>query len=601
MSASAANPLFSALDIESDKRLGENGHVEYGWSKKDNELFTQIYFQLVRAKSQKDTEQLRRNIYFILKKVENGTKEQFVKSSLFTVVSNLYKLIGHTRDIQYKGERQLAYAQIWVWYKFFPKLALHAVRSFVYFMEDNGEVNTSKHQYGSWNDIKYLCEAISVLNDGNKEHPIIDYAVSLIVEQLQNDIITPEGKPISLAARHAPREKGRFGWLFRKIAEDMYPYNTTARTSTALEKSKRKAWMHLRKNILSPLNKRLDTIQIKMAAGSKGEGEWDKINFNAVTSKSLRLYSKALQNKTKKNQQRTTEQHRIVCADNFSDHISKALSGDKTAKVQGKRCNTYELVKDVYEATRYGAECNKLEKIRINLQWKSNSENNKALGNMIAICDVSGSMTCDNCIPLYNAIGLAIRISEKALPAFQDRIITFSEEPTWVNLSKSETFFDKVELVSKAPWGMSTNIYKTFQLILNGILKSEMSPVDVSDLTIIVFSDMQINTGSSEYNDTLHENVVKMFAEAGMKSKYATPFSPPHLVWWNLRVTSGFPTLSTTKNCTMLSGYNASLLNAFESKGVDALKKYTPYKMICDILNEDRYNMLGNRFVQYFN
>ena len=46
----------------------------------------------------------------------------------------------------------------------------------------------------------------------------------------------------------------------------------------------------------------------------------------------------------------------------------------------------------------------------INLQWKSNGENNKGLENMciIPMCDTSGSMECDNCIPLNNAIGLSI-------------------------------------------------------------------------------------------------------------------------------------------------------------------------------------------------
>ena len=87
-----------------------------------------------------------------------------------------------------------------------------------------------------------------------------------------------------------------------------------------------------------------------------------------------------------------------------------------------------------------------------------------------------------------------------------------------------------------------------------------------------------------------------MFSTAGLESKYNKPYKVPHLVWWNLRMTTGFPTLSSTENCSMLSGYNASLLNAFESKGVDTLKDYTPCKMIYDILDEERYNMLDRKF-----
>ena len=110
---------------------------------------------------------------------------------------------------------------------------------------------------------------------------------------------------------------------------------------------------------------------------------------------------------------------------------------------------------------------------------------------------------------------------------------------------------------------------------------------------------MQINSGGS-FGDTIMETVIKMFHDAGMASKYAAPYPTPHLVWWNLRKTTGFPTLSTMKNTTMLSGYNAALLNAFEGKGVEALKEYTPAKMIHDILSTERYKMLDRHILSYF-
>lgn len=602
---SSVNPLFAQLDTNS-KQLGENGHIEHGWQKsidnikKCEELLTQVYFQLVRAKSQLETNTLRENIDNLIKSCIQTDMTAFNTTPYYYLLMNLYKLIGHTRDIEYKGERELAYAQVWVWYKYFPELAYHAVRSFVHYIDEDGTYNLSKHQYGSWNDIKYFCGAIKSLDNNRENHPLINLAVNLISQQLQTDKFTGEDEPISLAARHAPREKGRFGWLFKKIAVEMYPYETTAVTSTSKERALRKAYTHLRKNFLAPLNKQLDTVQIKMAAGTKGEGLWDQIDFNTVTSKTMRQHSKAWQNITKvPGEQRSQEEHRINCASNFKLHIEKALSGDKSVKVHGKRCNTYELVRDAIAAT---TNCTTTEKERVNLQWKSNSENNKGLGNMIAICDVSGSMTCDNAIPLYNAIGLGIRISEKAAPAFQNRVITFSENPSWINLSDCTTFCDKVSTVRASQWGITTNIYKAFQLILNGILESEMSPVNVENMILIVFSDMQINQGSDVTNDsnTLYDNIKSMFSNAGIRSKYNAPYPAPHLVWWNLRTTTGFPTVSSTENCTMLSGYNASLLNAFESKGVDALKEYTPYRMINDILNEERYNMMERKFVSKF-
>ena len=91
--------------------------------------------------------------------------------------------------------------------------------------------------------------------------------------------------------------------------------------------------------------------------------------------------------------------------------------------------------------------------------------------------------------------------------------------------------------------------------------------------------------------------ITKMYAEAGMRTKYGTPYKPPHILFWNLRSTMGFPVLSSQKNVTMLSGYSSVLLNTFYEKGMDGLKSYTPYKMICDILNNERYSCLETRIM----
>jgi len=598
-SPSSSNPLFSALDKHTPRQLGENGHVEYTWSHDESELINQLYFQLVRVKSQSEigAKDIREKLDTLIKSFKT-TSGSVNASSNYNGLSLLYKLIGHTRDVEAKGERQLAYAQLWVWHKHFPELAKFAFRTFVQYVGEDGYAEPSKHQYGSWNDVKYMCGAFKELGGGNQDaesHPMITYAIKLMVEQLNQDMRSGPDAPISLAARHAPREGSRFGWVFNRMAEMMFPYTATARTVVGCESAKRKARQHFRSRVLAPLNRQLGTVQIKMAAGAKGEGQWDQIDFNTVTSKTMRQHSKAWQNLTKTGETRSDECHRVACASTYKGHIEKALGGDKTAKVHGKRCNTYELVRDAVNAGEHV----KTEFDRINLQWQSNSEQNAGLGNMIAIADVSGSMTVDDSIPLYNSIGLSIRVSEKASPVFRDRIITFSETPTWVKLGGNKTFCEKVREVKQAPWGMTTNLHSAFQMILDGIRDADMPPVEVENMAIIVFSDMQINSGA-RFSDTTMDSIVSMFHDAGMKSKYAAPYTTPHLVWWNLRKTTGFPTLSTMKNTTMLSGYNAALLNAFEGKGVDALKEYTPAKMINDILCADRYKMLERHIHNYF-
>jgi hypothetical protein len=92
--------------------------------------------------------------------------------------------------------------------------------------------------------------------------------------------------------------------------------------------------------------------------------------------------------------------------------------------------------------------------------------------------------------------------------------------------------------------------------------------------------------------DTMFTVIEKMYSDAGMRSKYNAPFRVPHLLFWNLRSTTGFPVSSTTKNVSMLSGFNSTLLNAMCNKGIDALKEFTPGKMLQDILSQKRYAVM---------
>ena len=52
--------------------------------------------------------------------------------------------------------------------------------------------------------------------------------------------------------------------------------------------------------------------------------------------------------------------------------------------------------------------------------------------------DTSGSMESDNSQPMYNAIGLGIRIAE--MSKMGKRVLTFHSNPTWVNLENKDKF-----------------------------------------------------------------------------------------------------------------------------------------------------------------
>lgn len=585
--------LVNALDNYTPQNEGENGHIQYTWSNNFNELFSQFYFQLVRTK---DTSSLEASLDGMLTNFTHKYKSFSADESshALTYLTNLYKLIGHTRDItDGKGEYTLSYMQLYVWYQHYPELAKFAFQRFLCYEQDLGQATKSAHPYGSWKDVKYFSEYVR--NKAKTQtHPLIIFACATIVERIKMDReAMRQGQAVSLAAKWCPREKGRFAWLYKHILAEWKPeYFATSKNGSINTKvaAYKKAGREFRK-VLSALNRYMDTTQVKMCGK-----QWSEIDFNTVTSITLRKNRLAFMNKTKSGlTKHLPNEDREQCAQNLKSHLAAAMDNaqsDKPVKVHGKRASVYELVNDAI-LVKHNYTSTEQDKNLIDLQWADNGTQNMPLNNIIPMADTSGSMATDNCVPLYNSIGLSIRVSELANEAFKNRILTFSETPTWVNLDGITSFVEKVDKVRKCDWGYNTNFYKALKMILDTIIEANLPPSEVTGMTLAIFSDMQIDMASGENMDTMYASIEKMYAETGLKSAYKTPYKPPHILFWNLRKTDGFPTLSTQKNVTMLSGYSAVLLNAFCEKGVEALQEYTPYSMIDELLSKERYDVMG--------
>jgi hypothetical protein len=73
-------------------------------------------------------------------------------------------------------------------------------------------------------------------------------------------------------------------------------------------------------------------------------------------------------------------------------------------------------------------------------------------------------------------------------------------------------------------------------------------------------------------------------------------YKPPHILFWNLRSTSGFPSLSNQPNASMMSGFSPSLLNLFCEQGIDALQSCTPWSLLEKSLENERYKIMSDKF-----
>ena len=399
--------IVTSFQLSTPTRVGEEGHAEKAWSFDIDEKITQFFFQLVRSKDHSDLE---RHLHDILGKLKYDVAACGMHTTTLKYLITMYKLIGQTRDIiSGKGEQQLSFMQIFIWWNYFPELAFNALVHFV---------KGHEHPYGSWKDIKYFAKYIKD-KTANSHHPLIIHACKLICGQINEDweLYTNKECHISLAAKWCPREPNyskkkniKFGFIYQIIADEMFPqYFSSVHPYlvASWNKAKLKCKITLKKRLVI-LNKHLNTVQIKQCAN-----EWDTIDFNAVSTQTLRRQTRAFQNLTKLNLQKSEKIDRIQCAQNFKDHIDSAKIDPSLNRVHGKRCNKYELVKDAMNYPHRTSEtATNID--AINLQWNDHCKNNKDLGNIpiVAMIDTSCSMEYDNSIPLYNSIGLGIRCSE---------------------------------------------------------------------------------------------------------------------------------------------------------------------------------------------
>jgi hypothetical protein len=591
--------LINALDTHTPKQYGENAHPEYTWSYDIREGILQFSFQLVRTTSDSKIESLSIRLRQILTNLYQGLishKLEIVSLSqeLLTV---LYKMIGHTRDIiNGKGEYTLSYMMIYVWFDFFPELAKFALETFVSLTttETTNETNEIKsiHPYGSWKDIKYFCNYCKQRNSEQTNHPLITHALSLMNGQISIDDNNNNTTNYTLAAKWTPREKStKFGWIFNELAQSYFSnYTKTATTRQQLERATQKCKMDYRK-IIANLNKKLDTVQINQCANN-----WRNIDHGKTTSITISKQKQAFLNVKKDGSQRTMIDDRIQCAENFKIRIKKAAAGE--CEIKGKRVGmnnftTQALALLERKQRKQLDDDYQVEMDLLNSQWRDNSEQTDTLRDMIAMVDFSGSMDGE---PRDCAQAIGCRIAEKS--TLGKRVLSFSSNPTWHNLENCNNFTDMIEVLQNGEVGYDTNFHKALDKILDVIIEKKLAPEDVENMSLAILSDMQIHdsggASSSPNMETLYDVMGRKYAETGMRL-HGKPFRTPHIIFWNFRSTDGFPSLSSQPNVSMVSGFSPALLNHFCEKGIEAFQSCNPWTNLVEMINQPRYQVLEDK------
>lgn len=138
---------------------------------------------------------------------------------------------------------------------------------------------------------------------------------------------------------------------------------------------------------------------------------------------------------------------------------------------------------------------------------------------------------------------------------------------------------------------------RALALILKIIVKIKMPAEDVEGMTLAIFSDMQIDMADRNTNiDDMYTSISKLYAAAGIEVN-GIPYKPPHILFWNLRSTNGFPVMTTQKNTSMMSGFSPALLNNFCENGMTSIQ--SPWDMFMQSLSSKRYDCIQEYMKEY--
>ena len=512
-------------------------------------------------------------------------------------------MIAQTRDIVYgKGERKLTYMMIYIWYKFYPTLAIYAIHRLVdiLILPDNFNgigadklintyVATRRHAFGCWKDIKYLCY---FLRSRSHNHPLIDVAISIMNKQLYRDWsvvrICSHGSHdfrniLSFVAKWVPRENTKFEWIFEKSAiqwaEMVTPFYfknklLTYKQNDALLKKCKTNY----RNVCSSLNRLLDTTEIKQCSG-----KWNHIVPSNIPKHTMARQKNALLNVNRNMETRSKTSYakdRRNCSNNIKEYYKDLIHPENTLF----NCN-FELGNFVkqYSALRVGPDDdldvmqNRLYQIDLlNKHWESFISKFHSLQNFIPFVDINSFSSNNN--TLNCAIELASIIASKT--TIDEGHIMFSNHvPIWKKFIKKNAFYDNVSdifnSINNDTNYLHDNILIAIDLFVQSLHTTKTSNDDISNMVLVIITN-------KEYGD--YESFFMKFDKEYM----------PHIIFWNMSdlFSQEMPLVKNIKKTTFVSGYNSLLLNHFRFMGFSGVIQFTSYDAVCNFLNNRHYDCM---------
>ena len=299
--------------------------------------------------------------------------------------------------------------------------------------------------------------------------------------------------------------------------------------------------------------------------------QWDLLDYSTIPSQCFRKHKKAFERND---------------SERFNDFINRVIEGDPSVKVNAGAITPHEVVGPIRLSS--GIFRRKMEESpitpAIEAQWKNLPDFLPEGLSILPVIDVSGSMSTkaySNFSCMHISVALGLYFAERNKSVFKDLFLTFESNPQFVDISACTTLGQRYLETLEAPWGGSTNIEASFDLILNHAVRNSIPQADLPDYLLVV-TDGQFDRMTTDRSfDTTLKILKGKFTAAG--------YTAPKLIFWNVSSTQDNVVATyDEKGVALLSGYSPALLKTlFEGQ----LESFTPLNAMINDLSQERYNI----------
>lgn len=284
---------------------------------------------------------------------------------------------------------------------------------------------------------------------------------------------------------------------------------------------------------------------------------WNRIDYSSVPSRANLIYSKAFARNDSVRRQ---------------EFLDQAISGK--VKTNSSTLYPHEVLKQVWS-----------DKDTAEALWK-NLPSYASNINILPVIDVSGSMDTTayskyTCMDI--AVGLGMYFAEHNTGSYKDLYCTFHTYPQ-IDYIKGSSLLERAQHIRQAPWGGSTDLEATFDLLLEHSLKYPFSDLPKA---VIIISDMEFNSVSRR--KTNFEAIDTKYKQAGLER--------PTLIFWRVDVKlNQQPVTFDTNGTILINGYSPSIMQTILSLDLDELANITPMNLFLKAVNTDKYSFVDSIF-----